>query len=263
MKKHDETLFQIGEVSKIMGLTRKTLLVFEEMGLLTPAVKDEDSGYRYYSADNMTQIRAIRSLQQLGLTLKEVAEYYYDTENIDAHLARLMELRATLDRNIQMLQVRSAKRGDLTVRNTTLPRQVCFCRRYDCNDVSEAANKLRDTYIAAARTGKMAMLGRMFTMRLSSDTNKLDLMCCIPVEDSFDGPERMDFPQTPALCIYHRGPYEETATAIRALLAYVEENNIQTTGPFRSVYLEGPPNRGKNSGDYITQIVVPVEETLG
>ena len=68
MKKHDETLFQIGEVTKILGITRKTLLVYEKMGLLTPAVKDEESGYRYYSADNMTQIRSIRSLQQLGLT---------------------------------------------------------------------------------------------------------------------------------------------------------------------------------------------------
>lgn len=125
MKKHDETLFQIGEVTKIMGIIRKTLLVFEDMGLLTPAVKDEESGYRYYSADNMTQIRAFRSLQKIGLTLKEVQEYYYDTENIDIHLQRLMDLRASLDRNIQMIQVRADKRGDLTVRKTVLPRQIC------------------------------------------------------------------------------------------------------------------------------------------
>lgn len=93
MRKHDDSLFQIGEVTKILGVTRKSLLVYEEMGLLVPAVKDAESGYRYYSADNMTQIRAIRSLQSLGLSLKEVKEYYYDIENIDAHLRRLMELR--------------------------------------------------------------------------------------------------------------------------------------------------------------------------
>ena len=73
MKKHDDSLFQIGEVTKILGVTRKALLVYENMGLLTPAVKDESSGFRYYSADNMTQIRSIRSLQALGLSLKEVA----------------------------------------------------------------------------------------------------------------------------------------------------------------------------------------------
>ena len=259
MKKHDKSLFQIGEVTKIMGVTRKTLLVFEEMGLLTPAVKDEESGYRYYSADNMTQIRSIRSLQALDLTLKEVAEYYYDTENIDAHLARLMELRASLDRNIQMLQVRSAKRGDLTVHKTTLPRQVCFCRRYQCADVADAANKLRDTYIDAARTGKMSMLSRMFTMQMSQDPTLLDILCCIPVEDSFEGPERTEFAETQALCIYYRGPYEGRGAAFRALVQHVKENGIETTGPIRSIFLEGPPNRGANSADYITQIAVPVK----
>ena len=254
MKQHDENLFQIGEVTKIMGVTRKALLVYEEMGLLVPAVKDEGSGYRYYSADNMTQIRSIRSLQSLGLTLKEISEYYYDTENIDLHLARLLELRASLDRNIQMLQVRSAKRGDFTVHKTVLPRQVCYCRRYDCGNILEASNNLRDTYIAAVRTGKMDMLGRMFTMRMSTSIEKLDIMCCIPVEDSFDGPERMEFKETPALCVYHRGPYEEMPLAIKALMTYINENNVEITGPFRSIYMEGPPNRGENSGDYITQI---------
>lgn len=258
MRKHDETLFQIGEISKLLGVTRKALLVFEDMGLLTPAVKDEESGYRYYSADNMTQIRAIRSLQALGLSLKEIAEYYYAVDNIDVHLQRLMELRANLDRNIQMLQVRAARQGDLTVHRTTLPRQICFCRQYQCKDTAEATIKLRDTYIAAARTGKMSMIARMFTMRMSQATDKLDLLCCIPMENYFDGPECREFAETPALCIYYRGPYEGTANAIRALMVYVKENNIEITGPFRSIYLEGPPNRGENSGDYITQVAVPI-----
>lgn len=258
MKKHDDSLFRIGEIAKILGITRKAILNYEDMGLLTPAVKDKDSGYRYYTADNMTQIRSIRSLQTLGLSLKEVAEYYYDTENIDLHLQRLLELRASLDRNIRMLQVRSTKQEDLTVRSVTLPRQVCFCRQYQCKDTDEAAVKLRNTYIAAARTGLMSMSARMFTMRLSKDPDTLDLMCCIPMDDSFDGPERIEFAETPALCIYYRGPYEGTGTAIRALAEYMKENDIQTTGPFRSIYLEGPPNRGENSADYITQVAVPV-----
>lgn len=259
MKKHDETLFQIGEVMKIIGITRKTLRVYEDMGLLTPAVQDEESGYRYYTADNMTQIRSIRSLQALGLSLKEVAEYYYDVENIDIHLQRLIELRANLDRNIQMLQVRSAKQGDLTIRKTSLPQQVCFCRQYPCSDAADAANKLRDTYIAAARTGKMSMIARMFTMRMSQTLGPLELMCCIPVDSSYNGPERIEFAETPALCIYYRGPYEGITTAVRALLEYVTENGIETTGPFRSIFLEGPPSRGEHNTDYITQVAVPIK----
>lgn len=130
MSKKDDSLFKIGEITKILGITRKTLLVYEDMGLLTPSVKDEKSGYRYYTADNMTQIRSIRSLQALGLSLSEIKEYYYDTKNIDHHLQHLMELRAALDRNIHLLQVRAVKSGDFSVHHIRLPQQVCYCRRY-------------------------------------------------------------------------------------------------------------------------------------
>lgn len=144
-------------------------------------------------------------------------------------------------------------------RKTLLPRQSCYCRRYQCEDILEAAMRLRDTYIAAARTGKMSMSSHMFTMRMSQASDKLDLMCCIPVDESYIGPEHTEFTETPALCIYYRGPYEGTTAAIQALAAYVKENNIETTGPYRSIYLEGPPNRGENSEDYITQVAVPIK----
>ena len=260
MKKRDDSLFQIGEVTKILGVTRKAILNYEEMGLLIPAVKDTQSGYRYYTADNMTQIRSIRSLQMLGLSLKEIKEYYYDIENMDAYLQRLMELRSALDRNIQMLQVRSVKQGDMTVHKVLLPRQVCYSRRYPCCDVAEAANKLRDTYIAAARIGFMNMTARMFTMRVGRNSEDLDLMCCIPMEENFNGEERLEFLETPALCIYHRGPYEGIGPVIKVLGDYIKNNNIEATGPFRCIFLEGPPSRGANVADYITQVAVPVKD---
>lgn len=182
MKDREPSLFQIGEVAKFVGVTRKMILNYEAQGLLTPAYQDGESGYRYYSADNITQVRAIRALQSLGLTLQEVREYYYDTANIELHLKRLTELRATLDRNIQLLQERAAKPRELTVRWATLPRLVCFARRYQCADTAEAANRLRETYVAAARSGyRYSPSERMFTQRMGSDPARLDLLCCIPM----------------------------------------------------------------------------------
>lgn len=100
-------------------------------------------------------------------------------------------------------------------RKTLLPRQSCYCRRYQCEDILEAAMRLRDTYIAAARTGKMSMSSHMFTMRMSQASDKLDLMCCIPVDESYIGPEHTEFTETPALCIYYRGPYEGTSPPVQ------------------------------------------------
>ena len=260
MKKDNDTLFQAGDTMKIAGVTRKMLRVYEESGLLTPFAKNENSGYRYYSADNITQIRLIRTLQAAGMSLKEIAEYLHEPNKIDVYLRRLRNLRAELDRSIQTIQIRATKQGDLTIHKTTLPQQVCFCHQYQCADVSEAKSKLRDTYIAAARTGMMSTLDRMFTVRTSQEVERLDLMCCIPMDCSYDGPERIEFAETQALCIYYRGPYEEMATAIRALMVHAKKKNIEITGPLRSIYLEGPPNHGEHASDYITQIAAPINE---
>ena len=106
----------------------------------------------------------------------------------------------------------------------------------------------------------MSMVARMFTVRMTDDLGILDLMCCIPVDESFDGVERMEFAETPGLCIYYRGPYEGTGEAMRVLMEHVSKNGIKPAGRLRSVYLEGPPNRGDNSADYITQIAVPIKK---
>ena len=106
------------------------------------------------------------------------------------------------------------------------------------------------------------MAERMFTVRMTDNPDTLDLMCCIPVDESFDGAERMEFDETQALCIYYRGPYEGTGKAMRALMKYIQESGIEATGRLHSVYLEGPPNRGDNSADYITQIAVPIRAVV-
>ncbi|MEG1682743.1 MAG: hypothetical protein RR295_02855, partial [Oscillospiraceae bacterium] len=48
--------------------------------------------------------------------------------------------------------------------------------------------------------------------------------------------------------------------ACGVLTNYVAEHEIQTEGGFLSIYLEGPPNRGANSADYITQIALSVTD---
>jgi len=72
-------------------------------------------------------------------------------------------------------------------------------------------------------------------------TDMLELMCYMPVDSSFEGPYRMDFAETPALCIYYRDPYEGITTVILALVEYVKKNGIETTEPFLSIFLEGSP----------------------
>lgn len=259
MANTDPSLFQIGEAARLMEVTRKMILNYENLGLLTPAYRDEASGYRYYSAENLTQIRSIRGLQGMGLSLQEVRGYYRDTASLDECIKRLTELREQLDRNIRLLQIRAARRGDMTVWQVTLPAQVCFCRRAVCRSIAEAAAQLRDTYIAAARTGLISIQEKLFTVRMGEDPDVRDLLCCIPMREDYAGPERAAFRETQAICVYYRGAYEGMSTAFAALKDYWETHRLQPAGNFRAIYMEGPPNRGSNTAEYITQLAIPVE----
>lgn len=52
-------LFKIGEFSRLMQVTVKTLRHYEQKGLLVPAEVDEWTGYRYYTTDQMMRLGSI------------------------------------------------------------------------------------------------------------------------------------------------------------------------------------------------------------
>ena len=44
----DTKLFKIGEVADALGLTRRILINYEDLGLVTPTVRNEGKLFRYY-----------------------------------------------------------------------------------------------------------------------------------------------------------------------------------------------------------------------
>jgi DNA-binding transcriptional MerR regulator len=65
-------LMSIGEFASRSRLSPKALRLYDELELLRPARVDDDSGYRYYAADQLEQARLIAALRQLGISLAEI-----------------------------------------------------------------------------------------------------------------------------------------------------------------------------------------------
>ena len=70
----------IGEFSKLMQTTVKTLRHYEQKGLLMPDEVDEWTGYRYYSIDQMQRLQSIRDMQRLGFSLEEIKDLLDEKE---------------------------------------------------------------------------------------------------------------------------------------------------------------------------------------
>lgn len=73
-----EYIFKIGQLAKACSVSRATILRMEEDGLLVPARKDPDSGYRYYSIENLLAVRQILYLRGLGFNTDAIRRHLDD-----------------------------------------------------------------------------------------------------------------------------------------------------------------------------------------
>lgn len=67
-----DSLFKIGEVANVSGLSVKTIRYYEEIGLLTPTVKRSNTGYRLFLTTVLSRLAFIKRAQSLGLALGEI-----------------------------------------------------------------------------------------------------------------------------------------------------------------------------------------------
>ena len=74
---------KIGEFAKISGVTVKTLLHYDKIGLLKPGEKT-DSGYRIYCEDDFLKLQQITTLKFIGLSLNEISHILHESgENLE------------------------------------------------------------------------------------------------------------------------------------------------------------------------------------
>jgi len=64
-------MYSIGEVAKEMNITVRTLRYYDEINLLKPSYTAE-SGYRFYSNENIITLQRIIALKELGFPLNEI-----------------------------------------------------------------------------------------------------------------------------------------------------------------------------------------------
>src|SRR5260221_62540 len=66
-------MFRIGEFSHIAQVSGRLLRYYDEIGLLSPEYTDPQTGYRYYSAEQLPRLNRILVLKELGLGLDQIA----------------------------------------------------------------------------------------------------------------------------------------------------------------------------------------------
>ena len=104
----EKTKLKIGEFSKMMQVTVKTLRHYEQRGLLVPYEVDSWTGYRYYSIEQMQRLNTIRGLQRQGFTLEEIKELLEDGTQMPSIELLTRKIEET-ERQLQLLMERRSQ----------------------------------------------------------------------------------------------------------------------------------------------------------
>lgn len=121
---------QIGEFARLAGSNLRTLRYYEELGLLKP-VSRSSGGFRYYEPRQLDRMVAIKRLQDLGLSLREIADRVIG--NGDPSGPQLLSrLRTTLEKQIALTESKiDAMQRDLDDLQASRQRLVEMCEGCD------------------------------------------------------------------------------------------------------------------------------------
>ena len=259
MMNSKQQLLTVGEIAKMLGITRRIILNYESHGLIQADTRGEfASGYRYYTMDTLVRIRTIRSLQNCGLSLQEIKNYLADSTDLMPMLQRLEALRDELNRNIALLQERMEQGVKSSIHIAQLPPHTVYCKTMRDESIEARTTHLREVAYAAVNSYGTDISKRMyFTESSFSDPGLVTY--CAAVPDSSTGAEVVRLPQTKALVKYHYGRYELLPLVRNQLLAYAETHDIKLSGSFRHIYLEGPPQH-RDPERFITIVAFLIDE---
>jgi len=87
----DPARLTVGQFGRLAQLSRKALRLYDQRGLLPPDRIDPDSGYRYYSRQQVVIARRIRLLRTMGMALERVGEVLAAWDDDPVTAARLVQ----------------------------------------------------------------------------------------------------------------------------------------------------------------------------
>ena len=272
----EKTKLKIGEFSKMMQVTVKTLRHYEQRGLLVPDEVDEWTGYRYYNITQMQRLNTIRGLQRQGFTLEEIKELLENGAQMPSvdQLTRKIEetevqLQLLMERHKQLLKWMDSHNQIKTMEKfiiQSLPEIIVASHREVISCYGElgmlCVNKIGPEM---QRLGcKCPPPGYCFTMEHNHEYNSenIDIEYCEQVEEMGIDSSIIQFKRMPAvpkaLCMKHMGPYERFYESYAEAFNYMEEQGYRMVGNPRTCYIDGVWNQD-DPERWLSIIQIPIE----
>lgn len=234
----NKSYLKISELADLADINKRTLHYYDEIGLFTPKIKD-DNGYRYYSITQVLDLSLILSLRELNMSLKDiqvvVSKDFNEAEvllvdkvkDIDKKIEDLEDIRNVIRRKISFINI--AKDNFLQVNLLHLDEEYLTLsysiENKPFSDILEEAYDLlkqEGKYLFSNDEQGIMMDSRKSIQQIENQNYDYYYLKTVDKnENSFIKPAGK------YLSIVYKGTEEERVQAYKKLLHYCEKKNIE------------------------------------
>ncbi len=263
-------MFGIGEFSNLCMVTTKTLRHYDTIGLLKPVFQKEETGYRYYTVNQLNTMMIIKKLKDYGFSLEEIKQLkdadakdlkvrieekladqmnFFDKQQLLINEMKKDLLRLEKGEKIMGTKEINVEILDTKTINTVSVREVINMKDFDVL-LGKAFAKLH-TLGATCASGPMAIYHCKEFNPLETDVE-----ICIPVLESMEGTTQLKGKKC-AMGV-HTGSYGNIPQTYTAIAKWVEEKGYKVSDYPYEKYINSP--KEVKEQDLVTEIYFPIEK---
>ncbi|UUZ79141.1 MerR family transcriptional regulator [Paenibacillus sp. P26] len=271
-------MFKISEFSKLSQVPAKTLRFYDQLDLLKPAYTDGQSGYRYYTSDQLLRLHRILAFKDLGFTLEQIKQLLQ--ENVSPAEIRGMfrlkqaEVQSLIQSEKERLMRIEARLEQIERGDGGLPHHEVLVKRVEPQNVvsiKETTNRSRipclfeeiDEYLQwSGVPSQVPHIVLWHECPECESSIRLEIACPVPRP----APETSRFrsrimPEMTVASVTHLSRPDADTPVSLDLGSWIEKNGyrISPKAPAREIFISPQDDGGPV---YVTESQMPIEDAF-
>ncbi|MBC6003566.1 MerR family transcriptional regulator [Paeniclostridium sp. NSJ-45] len=265
--------FTVGELAKLHGMSKQTLIYYDNIDLFKPNIVDENNGYRYYTSEQLEVLDSILILREIGIPIKEIKEFLVKRDDNKAlHLLKQQKIKLDEQvKNIQRTIKRLENKIDTIESLDNYKNDVYFEEMeleylvlqkveapFDLLQTDIAFKKLLTTvtnnkYPYYYQLGTIIALENLLLKKYTTADSVF-----FPLYKKLKGENVIEKSKGLYAVALHKGEYSSIGKTYEILIKNINKNNYKMIGPsFEYGILDSLTSY--TSKDYITKIAIPIK----
>ncbi|WP_017212417.1 MerR family transcriptional regulator [Clostridium beijerinckii] len=272
-------MFKIGEFSKLTQVSIRMLRYYDEIGILKPADVDLFTGYRLYSADQVSLLQKIILLRDIKFSTAEIKDIILGDKELNI-LDELQKKKMQINKEIEIEKQRVEKINnainEIIKKNFKIHCNISF-KKVDSILILSTRDIIPTYFHEGVLWNRLCDFIKKENISIKQDMynnvamyhdiehkdKNVDVEVGIIVDKLGENKGKFIYREVEEVekmayaMVY--GPYENLAKAYEMLAYYLESHNEQMTeSPSRQICHIGVDDT-KNSEEYLTEIQIPLK----